>query len=302
MARRLASFDVMCWTAFKRVGAGDLDLAHVRDVEQPGARADRHVLVDDARVFDGHVPAAEFDHARAERRDAWRGGGSSSVNRARLESLSCQRERPEANNLQTVLCRGHLGQAGPRTRRLDSELENTSHSSGRRPARRATARAAGIAQAVSAAPSHKGRHARKRQRIGRADAEQQRRQHAREARTPRATPSATPQPTSVMPRPDHQAKDIPRRAPERQPDADVLHLLLDVMRHHAVDPDDGEDQGDEGERADKQREPSRLIERVFNETVDRRHGGQRHDGSMSRSARRICGTPASLDSAVRMIR
>ena len=51
----------------QRVGAGDLDLAHVRDVEQPGPRADGHVLVDDARVFDGHVPAAELDHARTER-------------------------------------------------------------------------------------------------------------------------------------------------------------------------------------------------------------------------------------------
>jgi len=44
-----------------------LDLAHVRDVEQPGARAHRHVLVGDARVLDGHVPAAEFDHPCAER-------------------------------------------------------------------------------------------------------------------------------------------------------------------------------------------------------------------------------------------
>ena len=51
----------------QRVRAGDLDLPHVADVEQPGARAHGHVLVDDAGVFDRHVPAAELDHAGAER-------------------------------------------------------------------------------------------------------------------------------------------------------------------------------------------------------------------------------------------
>ena len=51
----------------QRVPAGDLDLPHVADVEQPGAGPHGHVLVDQARVFDGHVPAAELDHPRAER-------------------------------------------------------------------------------------------------------------------------------------------------------------------------------------------------------------------------------------------
>ena len=50
----------------QRVGARDLDLPHVADVEQPGARAHGHVLVDDAGVFDRHVPAAELDHPGAE--------------------------------------------------------------------------------------------------------------------------------------------------------------------------------------------------------------------------------------------
>ena len=49
------------------VAAGDLDLAHVADVEEPRARSDGLMLVDDARVFDRHVPAAELDHAGAER-------------------------------------------------------------------------------------------------------------------------------------------------------------------------------------------------------------------------------------------
>src|SRR5262249_33178919 len=42
-------------------------LAHVADIEQPGAGADRHVLVDDPGVLDGHVPAAELHHSRAKR-------------------------------------------------------------------------------------------------------------------------------------------------------------------------------------------------------------------------------------------
>jgi hypothetical protein len=57
----------MCWTAFSASAAGDLDLAHVADVEEPRARPHGHVLVGDAGVLDGHVPAAEFDHAGAER-------------------------------------------------------------------------------------------------------------------------------------------------------------------------------------------------------------------------------------------
>ena len=51
----------------QRVLAGDLDLAHVADVEQPGPRAHGQVLVGDAGVFDRHVPAAELDHAGAKR-------------------------------------------------------------------------------------------------------------------------------------------------------------------------------------------------------------------------------------------
>ena len=49
----------------QRLAPDDLDLAHVADVEQPGARPHRHVLVDDAGVLDRHVPAGELDHAGA---------------------------------------------------------------------------------------------------------------------------------------------------------------------------------------------------------------------------------------------
>ncbi len=42
-----------------RLRPGRLDLAHVRDVEQAGARADVHVLLADALVLDRHLPAGE---------------------------------------------------------------------------------------------------------------------------------------------------------------------------------------------------------------------------------------------------
>ena len=64
-------------------GALDLELAHVRDVEQPRRPAHGQVLRDEARVLDGHVPAAEGDHLGpalavdgVQGRLAQRGGGS----------------------------------------------------------------------------------------------------------------------------------------------------------------------------------------------------------------------------------
>ena len=50
----------------ERVLPCHLDLAHMADVEQASLRADRHMLVDDARVFDGHVPSAEWHHPGAK--------------------------------------------------------------------------------------------------------------------------------------------------------------------------------------------------------------------------------------------
>ena len=50
----------------ERVGAAELDVAHVGDVEDADAGAHGHVLGDEAGVFDGHVPAAEVDHLGAE--------------------------------------------------------------------------------------------------------------------------------------------------------------------------------------------------------------------------------------------
>ena len=49
-------------------GAAKDEASHVADVEEAGSAACREVLVDDARrVLDRHVPAAEVDHAGAER-------------------------------------------------------------------------------------------------------------------------------------------------------------------------------------------------------------------------------------------
>jgi len=44
----------------------DLDLPHVRDVEDARVRADHFVLLDHALVLDRHLPARERDHPGAE--------------------------------------------------------------------------------------------------------------------------------------------------------------------------------------------------------------------------------------------
>ena len=44
-----------------------LDVPHVRHVEEADAGAHRHVLGDEARVLDRHVPPAEVDHLRLVR-------------------------------------------------------------------------------------------------------------------------------------------------------------------------------------------------------------------------------------------
>ncbi len=46
--------------------ADEVDLAHVRDVEQSHAGSHGFVLGEDAFVLDRHVPAAKGDHLRAE--------------------------------------------------------------------------------------------------------------------------------------------------------------------------------------------------------------------------------------------
>ena len=50
----------------RRAASRHLELAHVRDVEDPDALAHGLVLLEDAGVLDGHLPAAEIDQLRAE--------------------------------------------------------------------------------------------------------------------------------------------------------------------------------------------------------------------------------------------
>src|SRR3546814_15491920 len=55
---------------FERLGgalAAEHELAHVADVEQPGAVARPQMFGHDAVILDRHVIAGEFDHARAAR-------------------------------------------------------------------------------------------------------------------------------------------------------------------------------------------------------------------------------------------
>ena len=59
-----------CLEVVVRSGAGQLELAHVRDVEDARGRPHRAMLLLDARVLHRHLPAGEVDDARAERRMA----------------------------------------------------------------------------------------------------------------------------------------------------------------------------------------------------------------------------------------
>ena len=61
--RRVVDGDVL--HQIERLRAAHFDLAHVADVEQSHALAHGAMLVEDACVFDGHVPAAEVDHLGA---------------------------------------------------------------------------------------------------------------------------------------------------------------------------------------------------------------------------------------------
>ena len=61
------SFESEALQQLVRARPFDLDLAHVRDVEDARIRADGAVLRDHALVLDRHLPAGERHHPRAER-------------------------------------------------------------------------------------------------------------------------------------------------------------------------------------------------------------------------------------------
>ena len=60
------SFGVSRWRHASASGPVDVELAHVRDVEEADPLADGPVLLEDAGVLDRHLPAAEVDQLRAE--------------------------------------------------------------------------------------------------------------------------------------------------------------------------------------------------------------------------------------------
>jgi hypothetical protein len=43
-----------------------MNLAHVADIEKPGLPAHRQMLIDDALIFNGHLPAEKLDHPSAQ--------------------------------------------------------------------------------------------------------------------------------------------------------------------------------------------------------------------------------------------
>ena len=69
-------------------------------------------------------------------------------------------------------------------------------------------------------------------------------------------------------------------------------LLLDVVRHHAVDADDRQHQRDGREAGDQDRQRSRPLQRLRHQLVDRRDAGKRQarieiaDDSAGRQAAR----------------
>jgi hypothetical protein len=95
----------------ERIATRDFDLAHVADVEQPGSCPDGVVLVDDAGVFDWHVPAAEFDHTGTKRSMARVERGLLERDGRRLRHHKCESEQ----------------HCGPRTRTDDARLRATTY-------------------------------------------------------------------------------------------------------------------------------------------------------------------------------
>ena len=77
----------------QRVLAGDLDLAHVADVEDPGAGADGGVLVGQAAVFDRHFKAAEWNQSCSKAFVHCVEWGSFVRRQEALRSLGCLRHR-----------------------------------------------------------------------------------------------------------------------------------------------------------------------------------------------------------------
>ena len=107
-------------------GAGGLDLAHVRDVEDPRVLAHREMLLADARVLDRHLPAGERDELGA-------GGDVPVVQGGSLERVLAQRPwgpDPSASGRSRVAQLSWTASVG----RIDAQGCCIAGGAGRRPA------------------------------------------------------------------------------------------------------------------------------------------------------------------------
>jgi hypothetical protein len=87
--------------------------------------------------------------------------------------------------------------------------------------------------------------------------------------------------------------------PQHEADADVPRVVFDVVRHHAVDAHDRQEERDDGEGTDEGGQRAWPLERLRHQVIDRRHSGQ---GDFRINRRRTClikGTVASGSAAVR---
>ncbi len=80
----------------ERLRAARLDLAHVRDVEQPARPAHRHVLLAYTGVLHRHLPAGEVDELRAGRHMGVEQGGAAKSARHRRSGYRGQPTRSGA--------------------------------------------------------------------------------------------------------------------------------------------------------------------------------------------------------------
>ena len=146
------------------------------------------------------------------------------------------------------------------------------------------ARQAGIAHAAARLPGRSQRCA-EGQGVRRAHVEKQAAQQACEdgGGDHSDGDSGSAQPHSLC---EHQAEDLGALRSDRLPDADFRCALGDSVRHHAIQPDDGENQRDGSEAGDQIHRFAPLRERRLHDFLHRADGG---DGLIAVDGRHHCG-------------
>ena len=164
---------------------------------------------------------------------------------------------------------------------------------------RPIARRAGRKHAAAAAPSRSTGHGQERWPVVSADPEQQA-GHGRGPGKVRPGGRWRRRRDDRMPCPTTSRSDVAAAARRAPADADVLRVLLDVVRHHAVDADDRQQQRDRREPADEHRQRARLLERPRRR--DRRWSRRREKGSVGSRSRTICRTAAHSEPDPTLVR